>query len=151
MYLSSLPMFYHFEWSPGSDSQVYWGLVDNFLAAMAALAAAAILRSARDSSLGWLTAGAFLLALCFLTKPAGVLLIASLAISWFLIVVLRWLWAIPSQADQRAMLRFLSFGFGIVRIESSGQHFIWGFPQSMSQPNTWLLPTRSSSLWGRSG
>lgn len=114
MYLSSLPMFYHFEWHPplywGSSSPLYWGLVDNFLATMAALAAAVILRSARDLSLRWLTAGALLAALCFLIKPAGLLVVATLTAGWLLTVLLRMPWPPHGQPDGTDTVRFLLFG-----------------------------------------
>jgi hypothetical protein len=110
MYLSSLPMFYHFEVSPGSSSPLYWGLVDNFLATMAALAAAVILRSARDLSLPWLTAGAFLAALCFLIKPAGVFVVATLTAGWLVTVLLCMPWPPHRQPDERGILRFLLLG-----------------------------------------
>src|SRR5260370_36839509 len=43
MFLTALPMFYHFELVQGLFSPVHWGLVDNFFSVVAALGAAFIL------------------------------------------------------------------------------------------------------------
>lgn len=81
-FLTSLPCFYFFEISSSLPSPTYWGLVDNFLAGNAALAAAATVRSIRTQSLTWLSCAVLFSSLCVLIKPAGVLIMFLTGLSW---------------------------------------------------------------------
>jgi len=89
---SSLPMFYHFENGP-----VFWGLVDNFQAGIAALAAAAMVRSLMTKSLRWLFFGALLAAFTLLVKPSGLMVMALVALTWLMVVGFEKLWSSKSQ------------------------------------------------------
>ena len=51
-FLTTLPAFYDFEVAPGFAVPSHWGLVDNFLGGMAALAAGASVRSVARQSTG---------------------------------------------------------------------------------------------------
>ncbi|MBI5101813.1 MAG: hypothetical protein HZB33_08280 [Nitrospirae bacterium] len=82
MFLSSIPMFYHFERVTGIPSPVIWGLVDSFLAGSAALGVAFCLRSIMYSSMRWLLAAAALSGFCLLIKPSGSLVMALTGATW---------------------------------------------------------------------
>jgi len=104
IFLSTLPMFYHFEPSVHINSPIYWGLVDNFLAGVSALAVAACFRSVIHCSLGWLVAGALLAAFSILIKPAGGLVMALTGVSWFFATTLH------LRTDKKRFARFLILG-----------------------------------------
>lgn len=78
IFLSALPMFYQFEMPIDNvlPTHYYWGLVDNFLAGIAALATGALIRSINNKSLKWIFAAVFLSSFCILIKPAGIFVIA---------------------------------------------------------------------------
>jgi hypothetical protein len=71
--LASLPCFYHFEAVAGVNSPTYWGLVDSFLAAVAALAFATGYRAVQCRSWQLLALASLLTGLCLMIKPAGVI------------------------------------------------------------------------------
>ncbi|MCI0748321.1 MAG: hypothetical protein L0Y58_23190, partial [Verrucomicrobia subdivision 3 bacterium] len=100
LFLCALPMFYHFEWSSASASPGYWGLTDCFLAGTAALACSAAILGAAGVSWGWTAVAALLASLCFLTKPAGALIVVTVMCTWFVIVLAR-LWAARSGGEFR--------------------------------------------------
>ena len=84
--LISLPMFYHFELSGVNESPFIgqWGLQDCLLASMAALATIMTIIGARNrlfslSVLGWSSA-----AYSLFIKPAGLLVMLSVAWVWFI-------------------------------------------------------------------
>lgn len=84
--LAGMPMLFRFQML--TKEGVYaWGLVDGFLAGIAALAAAAVIRSATSRSVGWAAAAAVLAAFCLLIKPAGALLMAVTGASWLLLAL----------------------------------------------------------------
>jgi hypothetical protein len=70
--LASLPCFYHFEAADAIRSPTYWGLVDSFLAAVAALAFATGYRAVQSGSWLLLVLASFLTGSCLMIKPAGV-------------------------------------------------------------------------------
>ena len=74
--MGSASMFFHFELNEALVSPGVWGVVDNFLAAVAALTAATAIRSVRNVSLGWTVVTALLGAFCLLIKPSGGLVMA---------------------------------------------------------------------------
>ena len=108
---SSLPMFYHFEWVAGMWSPVRFGLVDNFQASVAAMAAAAFVRSLTNGSLRWLFAGAGMAAFTLLIKPSGGAVMALLGISWAMVATLEWFRARKRPEDSIGLQRYLAFGF----------------------------------------
>lgn len=83
--LASLPCFYHFEAVAGSNSPTYWGLVDNFFAAVAALAFSVGYRAVRGGSWLLLALASLLTGLCLMIKPAGA--IVSLVIVTLLVII----------------------------------------------------------------
>jgi len=111
---SSLPMFYHFEWVAGMWSQTRFGMVDNFQAGVAAMAAAAFVRSLTHGSVRWLSAGAGLAAFTLLIKPSGGAVMALLGLSWAMVVTLEWLRAGKRPEDFIWLRRYLVFGFTLL-------------------------------------
>jgi len=98
LFLSALPLHFHFELS-SVDSPGYWGLTDTFFAGLAALSGAAAMLGAIRGSWWWTAVAAVLAALCFLTKPAGLLVMATVVGAWLAITIVRgWLqvgWPLP--------------------------------------------------------
>lgn len=82
-FLSSLPCFYYFELTSDLAAPSYWGLVDNYLAGVAALATAATMRSVWTQSLAWLLVGAILSVFCLLIKPTGIFVMMLIGLVWF--------------------------------------------------------------------
>jgi len=96
--LSTLPLFYQFE--PDIRGHIitqriayldlsYWGLVDTFLASLAALSTALVVRGIRELSVGLSISGIFVSAFCLLVKPAGTIVMAIIFLIW-----VAYLWAI---------------------------------------------------------
>jgi len=83
--LASLPCFYHFEAADGINSPTYWGLVDSFLAAVAALAFATGYRAVQNGSRLLLAFASLLTGLCLMIKPAGV--IVAVVIVTLLVII----------------------------------------------------------------
>jgi len=83
IFLTTLPCFYQFEPVPGIPATVHWGLVDNFLAGVAAFAAAAMVRGLRIQSLAWIALAAVSASFCMLIKPAGMLVMMLIGLSRF--------------------------------------------------------------------
>jgi hypothetical protein len=106
-FLSSLPCFYYFELTSDLPIPVSanWGLVDNFLAGVAALATAARLRSVWTRCLAWLSLGAALSSFCLLIKPAGGFIMLLIGFTWFGLTLfnLRSVWQSPD--ERKSMTR----------------------------------------------
>jgi hypothetical protein len=83
--LACLPCFYQFEAVTGINSPTYWGLVDNFLAGVAALAFSTGWRAVRSGSWLLLASASLLTGLCLMIKPAGV--IVALVIVTLLVTI----------------------------------------------------------------
>ncbi|MBY0509402.1 MAG: hypothetical protein K2P94_04550, partial [Rhodospirillaceae bacterium] len=84
--LAGMPMLFRFQML--TKEGVYaWGLVDGFLAGVAALAAAAVIRSVTSRSVGWAATAALLAAFCLLIKPAGALLMAVTGAAWLVLAL----------------------------------------------------------------
>ena len=110
VFVSVTPCLYLFEVSPKFTVPAFWGMVDGFLSGIAALAAAAIVRSIFAQSLGWLALAAVLSSLCLTIKPAGVFVMMSTGLTWFGfgIVKLMTLWNAEEQRTK--VLRWLALG-----------------------------------------
>jgi hypothetical protein len=74
----SMPMFWQFE----SHSVYTWGLVDSFLASIAALAMACLLVAAMKSKPYWTGPAFIAIALIPLIKPSGFLVAGMIGIAW---------------------------------------------------------------------
>lgn len=98
-FFSCLPCFYAFEPSLKIPAAMHWGLVDNFLAGVAALATASAMRSIWTRSLAWVGLGAVLASFCLLIKPAGILIMILIVIIWFGLTLLRLksVWQSPNE------------------------------------------------------
>lgn len=79
---STLPLFFQFEPTDNFSCPVVWGLVDNFLAAVAALSAALILRGTRGGTRIYIFTGIVASAFCLLIKPAGIIVMALVMFVW---------------------------------------------------------------------
>jgi hypothetical protein len=113
---SSLPMFYHFELIASMPNLMRFGLVDNFQAGVAAMAAAAFVRSLTNGSLRWLFAGGGMAAFTLLIKPSGVGVMALLGISWAMVATLEWFEARNRPEDSIGLKRYLAFGFILLSV-----------------------------------
>lgn len=82
-FFASLPGFYYFEVSRDFPAPSHWGLVDNFLGGVAAVAVAATVRSLLGGSAWWLVAGSVLASFCLFIKPSGGLVAPLLGVTWF--------------------------------------------------------------------
>jgi len=107
--LCGMPHLYQFQANDSLPAINYWGLVDNFIAGVAALAAAATVRSVRTLSAWWTIVAALAAAFCFMIKPAGLLIMAVVGVSWLILVGFRINWR-PTRLKEPALFRFLSIG-----------------------------------------
>jgi hypothetical protein len=76
--LGPMPFFFQFE----IPTQAYWGMVDGFLAALAALAVACAGRSLIKKSITWVFFSAFFATFCLLVKPSGSLVLLLTTMFW---------------------------------------------------------------------
>jgi len=88
--LGSLPEFYHLDWNEALPTQSGWGMVDNFQAGVAAMAAAAFVRSLMERNWRWLVLGSSLAAFTLLIKPSGLMIMGLLALTWLMSVSIEW-------------------------------------------------------------
>jgi hypothetical protein len=109
-FLTTLPAFYDFEVAPGFSVPSHWGLVDNFLGGMAALAAGASVRSIARQSTGWLIAAALVSSFCLLIKPSGAFVMAFVGLVWLGLAMLRLRSASPYPETRSRMLRWIVRG-----------------------------------------
>jgi hypothetical protein len=105
-------ILYQFEMGAGTGS--YWGLVDGFLAGLAALAAAAAWRGTQASSASWAwlwaAVAAFASCLSILVKPTGTLVAAVVGIAWVVFALARVVGVWSSCADRRRLIMRLLAG-----------------------------------------
>lgn len=113
-FLATLPAFYHFQVSRDFPMVSYWGLVDNFLAAVAALGAAAGIRSVRSRSVAWACAAAILTSLCVLIKPSGVLVTVLINLAFVGLAALRLRSEAHLPGERRRTIRWLERSFIVV-------------------------------------
>jgi hypothetical protein len=102
--LGPMPFFFQFE----CPAHAYWGLMDGFLASLAALAVACSGRSLMHKSRVWVVVAAAIAAFCPLVKPSGSLVLALTATFWIggaLLSIFR-----NDVQDRRAGIRFWLFG-----------------------------------------
>jgi hypothetical protein len=86
--VASAPVLYQFEYSDAFPSPVYWGLVDNFLVGLSALAAAAAVRSVTLESLAWAAVAFAVSAFSLLVKPAGLVTLGLVDAVFFFVAAL---------------------------------------------------------------
>jgi hypothetical protein len=111
--VASMPALFQFEPNVALETPVVgvhplsiWGHVDNFLAGVAAIAAAAAVRSARMRSVGWATIAALTAAFCLMIKPAGALVMGIVAVAWVLQTgaSFGWRWSEVRNANARGFV-----------------------------------------------
>lgn len=82
--LASLPVCFQFQLTR-LPSAVFWGLTDGFIAGVAGLAMAAVVRSVDRRSAAWAAVAALLASFTLLIKPAGLLVMAAAGLSWLIL------------------------------------------------------------------
>ena len=107
---SAIPMFYNFDCNEINPGSTHWGLVDNFQAGIAALAAAGFVKSLKARSLVWLMWGAFCGSFTLLIKPSGLMIMALLTATWLIVVIVEWLWARKYQQSNSDLHRYVVIG-----------------------------------------
>jgi hypothetical protein len=115
-FFSSLPCFYGFAISSVLNAATYWGLVDNFLTGVAALATAATVRSIWTQSLTWLALAAILSSFCLLIKPSGALIMMLIGLIWFGLAVLQLKSAWSLLDERKSTIQWLLCGMIIFAI-----------------------------------
>jgi hypothetical protein len=128
---AALPLFYHLEQNPQFWSPTYWGLVDNFLAGIAALATALTLRGVDGASCSFTLLGIVISAFCLLIKPAGALVMA----------VIFFIWAVYSWAQYRPLRPRLAHNDKVRRyimVSLSGYIVIYGLVALLSFGSQYL-------------
>ncbi len=120
MFLSTMPAFYFFEVAPDIPSISHWGLVDNFLGGISALAIAAALRSTASRSIGWVVTAAVLCVVAATIKPSGFVVMAVVGLVWFAISALRGRVDWKNPAKRRDALRFVAIGAAVYAVAAVG-------------------------------
>ena len=108
--LSAIPIFYNFDYNEINPSQSFWGLVDNFQAGIAAMAAAGFVKSLKARSLAWLMWGALGSSFTLMIKPSGLMVMALLTATWMIVVIVDWLWARKNQQSNSSLRRYVIIG-----------------------------------------
>ena len=80
--LAGIPPIFQFQFFGDIPSAGYWGLVDNFITGVAALAAACLVAASLRRFWGWAGVAACLSALCLWFKPAGLLIMGCMLFSF---------------------------------------------------------------------
>src|SRR5262245_41916028 len=80
--IGGIPCLFQFQSNQLLPAIVPWGLVDIFLAGMAALATACTLRSVKLRSKKWAAVAAVTAGFCFLIKPSGLLVVGAVGVVW---------------------------------------------------------------------
>jgi hypothetical protein len=115
-FLSTLPIFYYFQVSPSFPAPSHWGLVDNFLGGISALAMAAVVRSIGKRSSAWLWVAALLSGFCVLVKPSGVLVMVMIDAVWFGLALLRLRSERHLPEEGKSTIRWLKQGLAILAV-----------------------------------
>jgi len=91
---ATLPLFYHFEPSIDSTliSPTYWGLVDNFIASVAALATALVIQGVQKASKPLTVCGIITSTFCLFIKPSGGFVMVSILLVWSIYAIVRYKW-----------------------------------------------------------
>jgi hypothetical protein len=106
-----MPVLYQFELNDVLPAISFWGLVDNFLGGVAAISVAAAIRSVRRLSVGWAITAATAAAICLLIKPAGILVIVVVGMTWLILFGFVIGWDLTRLRQERGLRRF--FGAGL--------------------------------------
>jgi hypothetical protein len=111
--LASLPCFYHFEGVYRTNSPTHWGLVDNFLAAVAALAFAIGYRSVRQRSWSLLILASLANGFCLMIKPTGAIVAGIIILVLTVLMITEELLASDNTLSWTRAFRFI-FSFRLV-------------------------------------
>jgi hypothetical protein len=104
--IGGMPILYQFQAIDDIAAAVFWGLVDNFLAAVAAIAIASARRSVVTLSYRWSIASASAAAFCLMIKPSGLLVMVLVAASWLLLISFRVSWRLVRLWREAELRRF---------------------------------------------
>lgn len=139
--VSSMPIFFQFEYSDAAPSPVFWGLVDNFMAGVSGVAAAATIQSLRRSSLVWLGVALLASAFSFLIKPAGLLTMGLVTSCFVTMATLGLLSPRLTEAERRRGQRFLYCGILLAAL-------LHGFTVAAAFVSSYLSPANVSFYAG---
>ena len=118
-FFSTLPFLYHFQLGPLSNG-AYWGLVDGFLTALAALGAATVWRGSQCKSpiMAWLCiiSTAFISIVCMLVKPSGFVVASIIGIIFVILSLSRMLTEWRSADPRRPLMRRILIGSSIIAL-----------------------------------
>jgi len=109
--LGGMPTLYQFQHNDLLPAASFWGLVDNFMAGVSALAIAAVIRSVRRKSWRWALAGALAGALALMVKPAGLLVMAVVGLSWMMMLGSEYRWSFARLKSDAPSYAFAVKGF----------------------------------------
>jgi hypothetical protein len=107
--LCGMPILYQFEGGVLPAVNL-WGLVDTFMAGVAAISVAAAVRSVRMLSPGWAIASATAAALCLMIKPAGLLVMALVGATWLILIGFSIGWKPGLLVGKPELRRFVAIG-----------------------------------------
>jgi len=142
--VGSMPMFWHFE----SQTIYLWGMVDSFLASVAALAMACLLLAAIKSKPIWSGPALIALGLLPLIKPSGFLVAAMIGIAW-VAIGFRYVGLNP-RGTKRGWTELSVIGcmivitIGVVALLSKGSAYF--SPENMALGNEALAQLRKQSM-----
>ncbi|WP_028323422.1 hypothetical protein [Desulfatirhabdium butyrativorans] len=110
LFLSTIPIFYNFDVSEVNPGPVHWGLVDNFQAGVATLAAAGYIKSLQSKSLLPLALGSMFGSLTLMIKPSGLMVMALLTLTWVTVLTFEWISARNSKVIPSCTKRYVILG-----------------------------------------
>jgi hypothetical protein len=149
--LCALPMFYHFGWtraSPVPDfwSPNFWGLTDCFLAGLAALSASAAIYGGIRKSWIATVLSALLASLCFLTKPAGILVVSTVPLAWLVVAIASCPATLPNHASRRRHLWGVCGGGMLVFVVVCGPVLFVGWHSAYFSPENIAYGNRALEM-----
>ena len=129
VFISTLPCFYQFEYLETSPAFI-WGFVDWFLAGMAALAAAATVRSILTESLAWTRLAALFSSFCLTIKPSGIFVMFLMGMTWLGLGIfkLKLAWNVSGEKARiiqwlwRGMLAFTLLYSAVIAVSFTSQY-----------------------------
>ena len=154
---ATLPLFYHFE--PSIDSRLasptYWGLVDNFLASVAALATALVIRGIQQTSIKLTLFGIITSTFCLFIKPSGGLVMITIFFVWAIYAITRYRWqknSITCNYLIRSIIAFIIiYGMGfLLALKShyfSTANIIYGKKAVEILKQEWVMSIKDSLIF----
>jgi hypothetical protein len=146
--IGGMPVLFQFQGNEDIPAAVTWGLVDSFLAGVAAVAIASARRSVGILSPWWAIAASAAAAFCLFIKPAGLLVMALVVASWVLLIFFRVGWK-PARLWQEIELRRLCIDWLIGTIVIYGAALTAAFSSQYLGPASLALGAASLAVLQR--